>query len=176
MQRHRMRWIMLGELCTLNTTYSGLIAIDPGTTKSAYVFLHNKVILSQAKCDNDVFLNWLRGVKKCDGISVVVESIASYGMPVGQEVFETCVWVGRFIEACGKPVRRIKRAEVKNFLCHSSKANDAAIRQRIIDIYGPGKDKAIGIKKQPGPLYGIKADVWQALAVGLTALGLGEEI
>jgi hypothetical protein len=47
------------------------------------------------------------------------------------------------------------------------KAKDANIRQALIDIYG-GNDKAIGNKKTPGPLYGIKGDLWAALAVAVT--------
>jgi hypothetical protein len=35
------------------------------------------------------------------------------------------------------------------------------------------KDRAIGKKKSPGPLYGIKGDQWAALAV---ALCLGDRI
>ena len=31
-----------------------------------------------------------------------------------------------------------------------------------------GKDKAIGSKREPGPLYGFKADLWSALALAVT--------
>jgi hypothetical protein len=57
---------------------------------------------------------------------------------------------------------------VKLHLCKSTKANDASIRQALIDRYGPGKERAIGTKKAPGPLYGVKADVWAALALAVT--------
>jgi len=164
---------MSGEPCKPSTTFSGVVAIDPGTTQSAYVYMIDKNVIKYGKVCNGALLADLRILAKAPAV-VAIESIASYGMPVGAEVFETCVWVGRFIEACGHPVLRVKRAEVKNFLCHSAKANDAIIRQRIIDLYG-GKEKAIGKKATPGPLYGIKADIWQALAVGLTAQGIGGE-
>jgi hypothetical protein len=58
------------------------------------------------------------------------------------------------------------------------RATDANIRASLIDRYGPGKDSAIGSKRSPGPLYGLKGDEWSALAVALTvsarpALALG---
>jgi hypothetical protein len=53
-------------------------------------------------------------------------------------------------------------------LCGSSRANDATIRQALLDRYGPGREKAVGTKANPGPLYGIKADLWQALALAVT--------
>lgn len=151
----------------------GVLAIDPGTTESAWVLLDRGGKLVQfAKEGNTVLLHRLRFSPMHQVESIVVEQIASYGMPVGAEVFATCVWVGRFLEAA-KIFRRVLmvRREVKMFLCGSMKANDAAIRQRIIDIFGPGKEKAIGKKASPGPLYGVSADVWQALALGLTYQG-----
>jgi hypothetical protein len=35
----------------------------------------------------------------------------------------------------------------------------------MIDRFGPGKEKAIGRKATPGPLYGVKKDIWSALAI-----------
>ncbi len=41
------------------------------------------------------------------------------------------------------------------------------IRQRLIDIFGPSKEVAIGKKKTQGPLYGFKDDIWQAAALAV---------
>jgi hypothetical protein len=98
---------------------------------------------------------------------IAIEMIASYGMPVGREVFETCVWIGRFVQAaCALPCEYVYRKDVKLYLCGNARAKDSNVRQAIIDRFG-GKDKAIGRKKNPGPLHGVKGDLWAALAVGL---------
>lgn len=90
--------------------------------------------------------------------------IASYGMAVGAEVFETCVWIGRFMQAHPDlNMHRIKRGDVKMHLCHSMRAKDANIRQALIDRLG-----APGTKKNPGKTYGVSGDVWAALAVAVT--------
>ena len=147
-----------------------ILAIDPGTTRSAYVVLDESgKPVDFSTYDNarnfDVIGYW-------DKSRVVVEMVASYGMPVGREVFETVYWIGRFCQAAGEH-ERIYRGEVKDHLCRSRKANDAAIRQALLDRFGPGKAKAVGLKKSPGPLYGIKGDEWAALAVAVTAYDLG---
>jgi hypothetical protein len=103
---------------------------------------------------------------------LALEMIASYGMPVGREIFETCLWIGRFIEAWEMRQGRyqlIYRKDVKLFHCESARATDANIRAALIDRYGPGKERAIGKKSSPGPLYGLKGDHWAALAVALKA-------
>ena len=68
---------------------------------------------------------------------IVIEMIASYGMPVGKEVFETCVWIGKFAQASGIKEEYIYRKEEKMNLCHSMKAKDSNIRQALIDRFGP---------------------------------------
>lgn len=151
-----------------------LLAIDPGTGDSAYVGLtETGQVIAQGIMDNDEFLQMLErdSVVTCND-RIVIEMVASYGMPVGRETFETCVWIGRFIQAVAPhPVERMTRNEVKMQLCHHiAKVNDGVLRQALIDRYGPGKEKAIGNKKSPGPLYGIKSHLWAALALGVAAL------
>lgn len=150
-----------------------LVAIDPGNQESAIVWAANNGIPEQFdKLPNDVLISMIRGVGAArDGwFHLAIEMIASYGMPVGAEVFETCVWIGRFIEAWGGPYTLVFRREVKMFLCGNNTAKDGNIRQALIDRYG-GKAAAIGNKKSPGPLYGISSDVWSALAVAVTWQG-----
>lgn len=149
-----------------------LLAIDPGPVESAWVLYDtvNKVPIEWDKQPNE---NIARHIDNANGL--VIEMIASYGMAVGAEVFETCVWIGRFLAQWDEAydtntrARRILRPDVKLHMCNSRRAKDSEVRQRIIDIYGPGKDKAVGLKASPGPLYGMRADCWQALALAITA-------
>jgi hypothetical protein len=151
-----------------------LLAIDPGCTESAYLLYDTEVGQPDqwAKVANDDLLDVLRLIvdRPPDGCELLaVEMVASYGMPVGREVFETCVWVGRFIERWGGDFRLVYRADVKLHLTHSRRSKDANVRQALIDKFGPGKEAAIGRKASPGPLYGIAGDVWSALGVAVTA-------
>jgi len=148
-----------------------ILAIDPGNEQSAYVF-YNPLIKEIGKKGIEKNDDILRIIQQYDNDKLVIEMIASYGMGVGKTVFETCLWVGRFIQAAHpKDTSLIYRKDEKMFLCHSMKAKDGNIRQAILDLYG-GKDKAIGNKKHPGPLYGVSKDIWAALAVAITYGGM----
>lgn len=151
-----------------------LLAIDPGNERSAYVLYSQstRAPVEFQKVTNGELLSRIEGARtsatrwqRID--SVAIEMIASYGMPVGREVFDTCVWIGRFIQAWGGEVELVYRKDVKLHLCGQPRAKDGNIRQALIDLWG-GKDKAIGKKANPGPLYGFSADEWAALAVAVT--------
>ncbi|CCH04029.1 hypothetical protein NH44784_000371 [Achromobacter xylosoxidans NH44784-1996] len=104
--------------------------------------------------------------------TLAVEMIASYGMPVGREVFETCVWIGRFVQAWGGAVEMVYRKDVKMHLCGTAKAKDGNVRQAILDLYprtGGGATPQVGTKGRPGPLYGVSTHAWAALGVAITA-------
>jgi hypothetical protein len=151
-----------------------MIAIDPGSSESAWVMYVDGALIEHRKESNFDVLERLRFEWEDTGEFLAIEMIASYGMAVGKEVFDTCVWIGRFAEAWqrrGWRVDLVYRKDVKLFHCETSRANDSNIRAALIDRYGPGKDKAIGKKASPGPLYGLVGDEWSALAVALTAEG-----
>ena len=145
-----------------------VLAIDPGCSESAWVLYDGTKPIEFGKQPNGELLQMIGKDYFHEADNLVIEQIASMGMSVGEEVFETVFWSGRFAEAWGAPFHRVKRHQCKMHLCGSSRAKDGNIRQAIIDRYGPEREKAIGRKKSPGPLYGISADVWQALAVAIT--------
>lgn len=136
-------------------------AIDPGPTESAYVVWDGVDVVECGHFKNEE-LKEVLSVIDPDLHHFAIEMIASYGMAVGREVFETCVWIGRFIEAIGD-AELVYRKDVKLHLCHSPKAKDANIRQALIDRFG-----AVGTKKNPGKMYGIKSHLWAALAIAVT--------
>lgn len=144
-----------------------ILAIDPGSEKSAWVVTRGLEILSKDISNNE---HMLKIVKLCEVDDVACEMIASYGMPVGKEVFETVRWIGRFEQAFlsrslhpYQGFSLVYRKDVKMHLCNSMKAKDGNIRQALIDKVGPQ-----GNKKNPGPTYGISKDIWSALAIAVT--------
>jgi hypothetical protein len=141
-----------------------IFAIDPGPAQSGYAVMSRAAtVLASGVLDNADMLRMLIGYE-ASGATLAVEMIASYGMPVGREVFETCVWVGRFVQAWHpRQHELVYRKDVKLHLCGSPRAKDANIRQALIDRLG-----APGTKGKPGPTYGVKSHAWPALAVAVT--------
>lgn len=151
-----------------------ILAIDPGNTESAYCFIDEKTYkpIKFAKTHND---NILKIIKEETYNKLIVEMIASYGMAVGKEVFDTCVWIGRFIQENNFHENRnheyIYRKEEKINLCGSMKAKDSNIRKALIDRFATFDFKnGKGTKKQNDWFYGFSKDIWSAYAVGITYL------
>lgn len=140
-----------------------IFAIDPGPTESAFVRYDPIIgVCSFGKVENaNIPSPWITD-------HVVIEMIASYGMSVGQEVFETCVFIGRLLERWegnhAASLSRLTRHMVKMHICKSARANDSNIRAALIDRFGGPQS----IKKD-GQLYKVSKDVWAALAVAVTA-------
>ena len=171
-----------------------ILAIDPGNVESAWVLYgigQRKPIRWAKEPNGDV----LALVKRFSEIApddaehlfatrLAIEMVACYGMAAGRSLFDTAVWIGRFIQAWNRPYNKVFRKSkwgpgpedaqdeghfpgVCMTICKINTAKDPNIRQAIIDRYG-GKATAIGCKASPGVLYGMKADTWSALAVAIT--------
>jgi hypothetical protein len=157
------------------TTNCQLLAIDPGTEQSGWCVIQFGRVAESGVAPNQLLLGKVLGWKG----ALAMEMVSSYGMPVGREVFETVLWIGRFQQAYEYPevARLIYRRDVKLYLCGSPKAKDANIRQALLDMFprtGGGKTPQVGTKSKPGPLHGVSSHAWAALAVGVTALNLKE--
>lgn len=144
-----------------------VLAIDPGNIDSAYVLWDGEKVFKFGKVSNEEMRKTLKELSLLEhgGFVVAIEMVASYGMAVGKEVFETCVAVGRYFQICEDAKvesRLVYRQEEKLHHCRSVKANDAAIRRVLMDRFG---DK--GTKKNPGFFFGFADDVWQAFAIGV---------
>jgi len=137
-----------------------IIAIDPGPVVSSSVVYDTDSGSIDANTENNEQL--LRYLRTNPRTRLVIEQVASYGMAVGEDVFETVFWSGRFAEAHGKATR-VKRITVKQHVCHDTRAKDSNIRQALIDRFG-----APGTKKNPGLTHGLKGGEWQALALAVT--------
>jgi hypothetical protein len=140
--------------------------IDPGYEQSALVAMDGCRVVRNLTVPNTEMLAICRD---WHADWLVIEQIESMGMAVGKETFGTVWWAGRFFEAWQpKSADQVTRREVKLHLCGTMRAKDANIRQALIDRFGGSKEAAIGTKAKPGPLYGLKAHEFAALAVAVT--------
>lgn len=151
-----------------------ILALDPGDVQTGYAVIRipDFRLLHFGKVENETLLSSLAGLAK-EADVCAVEMIASYGMPVGKNVFDTCVWIGRFWQKISEtemtPVDFIYRKEEKISICGSMKAKDANIRQELVNRYAKHDFKTgKGTKANPDTFYGVAADAWQAIAVGVT--------
>jgi hypothetical protein len=148
-----------------------VFAIDPGNEKSAFVIYSDeeKKILEKEILANDEILSRIDKLIDCSsplsGDPVfVIEMIASYGMPVGSTVFETCVWVGRFTQKImdiGGEVNLVYRKDIKIHLCGTTRAKDSNVRKALIDRFSSSGNN-------PVELHGVVKDMWAALACAVT--------
>ena len=155
-----------------------ILAIDPGNIKSGYVVVEHdgeeiRRVLEAGKIENPAVTDMLDRKLYANCIDVAIEMIAGMGVTVGQEVFDTCVWIGRFWQTilwqAGYGPTRIFRREEKLDLCGSLSAKDTNIRQALVDRYAPGQPNyGKGTKKLPGFFFGFSADMWAAMAVSTT--------
>jgi hypothetical protein len=150
-----------------------LLAIDPGNTHSGYALIEPGTCrpIKVGKIPNDEVLDL---IKFTSYDHLAIEMIASYGMAVGKEVFDTCVWIGRFIQRHDDRVAEyadydlVYRREVKLHHCNSTSAKDANIIQALIDRFACGEpNRGKGTKANPGWFYGFAADIWQAYALAV---------
>lgn len=146
-----------------------IMSIDPGNIETAYCLIDKETQepLEFNKIKND---DVLEIIKEYNFDEIAIEMVASYGMSVGETVFETCLWIGRFIQKAedkGIKITKIYRKDVKINLCNSMRAKDSNIRQALIDRFG-----VVGVKDNKGFFYGFKADIWSAYAVGITYIDM----
>jgi hypothetical protein len=150
-----------------------VLAIDPGDVESGYALIceDTRRPLRVGIEDNATLLQRLWDDVDLAAGRVAIEMIASYGMPVGETVFETCVWIGKFEEASlarGRTVSRIKRLPVKMHHCHDSKAKDGNVIQALVDRFASGtRNRGKGTIAEPGWFYGFAGDMWQAYALAV---------
>ena len=155
-----------------------IMAIDPGNSESGYVIMEGYKPVEFGKISNGDLIQKISMMdtdqNRCPE-AMAIEMVASYGLPVGKDVFETCVWIGRFWQECWNTVgvmpELVYRMEEKMTLCHDSRAKDTNIRQALINRFANHDFKnGKGTKQDPDWFYGFSKDVWMAYAVGVVFL------
>ena len=146
-----------------------ILAVDPGDQLSAFVVYDGKWPVDHGKLGNEELLQRLYGDLNCwphHCQHLAIEMAESFGAKVWNQVFLATLWAGRFVEAFGGPYTLMSRQKTKLYVTGNPRAKDSQVRACLIDRYG-GKAMAIGDKRIPGPLYGLTADRWAALALAV---------
>ena len=140
-----------------------ILAIDPGTHESGFCLYESGRVVSSGVMDNH---DLLKIVADDRSDALAIEKVVSYGRAVGQEVFDTCEWAGRFRQVWGCPdeTLSVTRLQVKQALGLKGSDDEAKVNKRLREVIG---DK--GTKANPGPTYGVTSHAWAALGVAYAA-------
>ncbi len=146
-----------------------VLAIDPGNELSAFVVWDGASIRWFGKAPNaELRVNVIRKLRGDETIHLAIEVSQSYLMPRSagrspffpQQVLDTALEAGRMIEAWGGPFTIVDRRAVKLHLIGRAAGGDPEVRAALLHQIGPK-----GTKADPGPCYGMKADLFAALGV-----------
>jgi len=131
-----------------------VIGFDPGNECTGWCVwdVKDKIFLYKHKILNgDVIQKIEVFDKKYNIVKVGIEYPSSYGMPVGQTLFDTCTFVGilaQIFKSKNIPCELIFRKSVKMFLCNSVRADDSIVNSRVREYLGEDNTK-----KKPNPIY-----------------------
>lgn len=157
-----------------------IFAIDPGPEKSAYVEYipepgwPEPVIIAFGHVDNAELLSMVAAPLPRTG---VIEDFHYYGprTNAGADVFTSCKWIGRFDQLwrqvhADRPLNCLTKPQVNLHLCNRQNATAPELNAVLYQRFGDGSRRsAVGVKKAPGPLYGLTGDhMWDALALAVT--------
>ena len=158
----------------------GVISIDPGSENSAILtydlmthsvtpigILPNMEVLDQ--------IRFLRETRIGAEDVLVVEDTKAYTLPrksgagrfFPEQVRVATFWAGRFVECWCGPYVLMDRRQVKRILTGQTTVGDPEVWDALLDRFGGSRERAVGRKKEPGPLYGVTADLRAALAVAV---------
>lgn len=152
------------------------MGIDPANKQTAYVILdRNFKLYDSGLVPNDEFLEIM---ERSDYDTVACEIIVNFGVS-GASLFETAEFIGKIdlmSEILDKPFHRIKRTDTKKHfdVKRSTKYKKVPNADTQISRYlqtrfakEPKVNFGKGLKGKPDYFYGFKADMWQAMGVGV---------
>ena len=148
-----------------------IYGIDPGPVQSALVVIEIDpfAIKSMIMLPNETMSDMLKSEAMGTGERVLaIEYLQSYGsqFAVSRELIDTANWVGWFTciwgYLCKQPYTKHLRTQIKAYIVGSVATGDKSVSNALKMRFG-----APGNKKNPGILYGIKKDLWSALAVAV---------
>lgn len=153
-----------------------ILTIDPGTRRTGWVVYDTEtaapIVWGCGPWEDEWEAIWPCAIGP--GLNRIgIEMIQSYGqgMAVASSVFDTCVLIGRIAERVevevGIKPQLIQRPKIKTHLCGTPRAKDSEVVAAIYSRYGGDRRAAVGVKASPGPLYGMKRDAFQALALAI---------
>lgn len=142
-----------------------ILAIDPGTKRTGMILWDSDdecvIDCNLFECFDDVFGYVCDSYCNFRHDILVVEGIQPLGQILGKDTIDTILFIGGLIREF--PASVVYRSDIKMHFCHRMKGvGDANINSVLSSRFG-GK----GTKKFPGKLYGIRADIWSALAIAV---------
>lgn len=159
---------------------SGWVCFDTKADEHNPVNADNTRVVWSVMESNEEILRQLRAGSA--PVQFVFEGVSSYGKAIGAETIGTALKIGEMIgtietrrRELGDPdpvivLRRVVAAHLVGARKKGQPTMDsmiaAAVRERFGGM-GASRSDVCGTKKNPGPLYGFKQDIWQAAGLAV---------